>query len=322
MIRKLIPLSLSVLVFAGCSSAERAGFKPKLTPNTEIHYVTAVHDEIIQKVQPPEGEARESIQRTDRSVGMHLKCTEVGEDGSAKIEWTLEFMAVSGEGRGVTPFDSRDPAQADSPMGIMLSQLIGEPAIVTIDSTGKVVDYQDPATVGGGPVRQQMRELLSQDVFESNNLLSVKGAPENPAVGDTWETVRSVEMPYGMGTMLVRSAYTLASMEDADTAKLTVKGTMSMGPMEDGAEPPPTRLVIKMGEFTGYTLWDCMAGQAVKGEAVSRLVGSFEYPGYGVITIDRTSKTEAHRVTAEEFKKAAQAPPATPTAPDASDTAT
>lgn len=314
MIRQLIGLMIVLAIPVAPVAAEGVELKPKLKTGVGMHYVlTAAEEETRKFESAPDQPPQESESKSTQEVGMRLRCNEVKDDGSAVLEWALLYVAISAEGGRQAPYDSRDPAQADSTTGIIVSQIINAPATVTVDAAGKVIAYQDPATVGGGPVRHYMDEVFSENAFAQLNLFVTRKAPTDAAIGTTWSETRSRDLPSGLGTMLIASDYKLEGFEESGkTARIAIQGNLSMKqpePAEDGSPAPPPGLVIDKGGFSGVCRWDCATGQLISTKSDATFIGTASGP-WGKLDINQKSTSTLKRVTPAEFKVAAEKPPA------------
>ena len=321
MIHRLLPLSVVLLTLTGCATPSRVDFRPKLKPGCEVHYVVTSRTDGTRKIESASGEPPREIKSVHtHDVGMHLRCREVREDGSAVLEWSLPYVAITMEDRMPMAYDSRDPAQAESPLGSIFSQLIGQPATVTVDASGEVIDFKDPASIGGGPIRHFMDSLLSKKAYQFLDLLAMDDAPSDVAVDAGWSGAQAVELSQGLGTMLVSSNYELQGVTDRGAvAEIAVHGTMSMKDQEPAEDGTPTTqaaqpsLVINVGEFAGKIMWDCVTGQVISRESQSKLIGTATGT-FGKIAIEDTTATTVKRMTPEEFRRAAEKP--TPPEPE------
>ena len=312
MIHRVFPLSVALIIIAGCSTPRRADLRPKLKPGCEVHYLVTSRTERTQRIESAPGESPREIQSVyTHDVGMRLRCREVREDGSAVLDWSLPYVAISMKGRMPIEYDSRDPEQADSPLGLMFAQLINQPATVTVDTSGQVTDYVDPASIGGGPIRYFMASLLSRQAYRLLGLLVIGGAPSDAAVDATWSDVQPVDLPQGLGTMLVTSNYRLEGLTDRGTvAEIVAEGTLSMRepePTDDENPAEQPRLIINVGEFARKTAWDCSAGQLISSESRSKLSGTAPSPA-GTMAIEEATTTSIKRATPQEFGRAAEKP--------------
>jgi hypothetical protein len=306
-------LTLSVLPLA-TAAASGVDLKPKLSAGTEVHYLMTTRHDVTQKVAAEGDEpAQEMKMVRTTQVGMRLRCTEVKADGSGVFEWSLLYLALSAEGGMPMDYDSRDPSQHDSPIAGMVEQILNQPATITVDPAGKVTEYKDPASVGGGPVRSLMDGLFSKEAFERMSLVSIPGAPTDAAVGATWSQADPVDLPEGLGIMLITSNYKLENAkDDAKTADLAIQATMTMKqpePAADGTPAPPPGMVINKGESTGKCQWDCKAGQLLTADNHSTLIAKAT-GGFGKVDFQQIADNTVKRVTAEEFRAAAQKPAA------------
>ncbi|MFH0982873.1 MAG: hypothetical protein V2A79_15230 [Planctomycetota bacterium] len=324
MARLLVPLSAALMVLAAPVAAPAVDLKPKLRAGTETHYLMTSRYDVTQKVETaPDQPPREVKMTLASDVGMRLTCSEVKDDGSAVLKWTLLYLAITSEGGMPMRHDSRDPSQTDSPVGYMFAPLLNHPATVTLDATGAVSDYQDPGALGGGPVRQFTDMLFSKEAFENLDIFPGKGSPADAGVGATWSDTETVDMSQGLGTMLVSSNYKLEGLkEGGKLADISVEGSMSMKKpeaTEGGSPAPQAGMVIDKGVLSGRRLWDCAAGQAISSESTSQLVGTAT-GGFGKVALEQGGTLKVTRATPEEFERAAKPP--TTTAPAASQPAT
>lgn len=313
MIRRLVPLGASLMLFAGCATTSRVDLQPKLAPDVEAHYIMTSRYDLTQEVEFAPGETPHKFKSIRTSeVGMWLRCVEVKDDGSAVIEWALPYITMSEEGDKSMSYDSRDPAQADSPAGRMFAQLINQPATLTVSASGEVVSYQKPASIGKGPIRQFASSLMSQKVYERAGLFAIDGAPVDPAIGAAWTATNSAKLPQGLGTLLTISGYMLeGTQEGGKVAEIAVKGTMAMQepePNEDDTTPAQPRFVVETGEFSVKTLWDCVAGQVITSESTSQLIGTTTGSSTKAI-VQQIATISLKRVAPEEFGLADQTPP-------------
>ncbi|MCP4592326.1 MAG: hypothetical protein GY842_16460 [bacterium] len=324
MIRRPI-ITLTILsAFAVPVAADPVDLKPKLEPGMELHYLLTSGEEAVRTFQTEEGQPPRKIPSTgQREVGMRLRCVGKNADGSATLEWTLLYLSVTAEGAQPMSFDSRDPAQMDSPEGMILSQIVSAPATVTVDANGHLTEYKDPASIGGGPIREFMRELLSDDAFKQLGFLVTRAAPEDSTVGTTWTEVVPEDLDYGLGTMLITSNHKVAEIDDsAKTAEIETQGKLAMKapePPKEGSPPPSASMTIDEGSFTRKNQWDWAAGQLVSAKGGSTFVGTAA-GSWGSMHIEKKTHSAFTRVTPDALKQAMQKPapkkPDVPASPD------
>jgi len=307
MTRSISLIAILTVLFAP-SGARGAGLKPKLKPGVGIHYVVNLRSDQTWKIESAPGEPPREIKRVSESeVGMRLRCSEVRADGSAVLAWTLLYITMSTEGSAAMKYDSRDPAQADSPEAYLLEQIINQPATVTIDATGEVLEYKDPPSLGGGPIRELMSPVFTEEAFENLGLFLTRGAPADAAVGSVWSQTQSRDLPDGRGSTLVNSDYKLDGLEDdGKTARITVDGTVAMNkpkPAEDGGAAAPPGMVIDKGTHKGVGRWDCAAGQAISGDFSGTVTGTIR-GSFGSADFETIRTGKIKRTMPEEFQRA------------------
>ncbi len=322
MIRPLIGVVAALAFSLASVAANGVELQPKPKAGTQVHYLmTSRHAETQKYAAAPDEPLQEMKLTRTSEAGMELRCREVKADGSAVFEWTLMYVALAGEGDMPMDYDSRDPAHRDSPIGYMFEQLLNQPATVTVDASGKVTDYKDPASVGGGPIRYFMESLLSKEAFQRLGLVAMAGAPVDAGVGATWSVTEPVDLSEGLGTMLVTSHYQFQEIkEGGKTAEIAVQGTLSMKKPEsapDAASATQPSMVIDQGETSGKSLWDCAAGQLLSSEARTMLVATAT-GSFGKVDFQQTATTQVKRTTLEEFHRALKKP--TPTSQPAAET--
>ena len=306
----------ALIALVAPAAATGADLQPKPKPGAQVHYRVNLRSDQTWKIETaPDQPPREVKQASESEVGMGLTCSRVHADGSVVFTWTLLYVAMSTEGYSSMEFDSRDPAQADSPAAYLFEQIINQPATVTVDAAGEVLDYQDPPTLGGGPIREQMASFFGKDAFESLGLFLTRGAPADASEGSTWSYSRSRDLPQGSGKIRVSSDCKLEALEDdGKTARVTVRGTLAMEQPEsagEGGPALPPSMVIDKGGFTGNGRWDCVAGQVISNEFTTALTGTIS--GAFSAGIEHTTAGKLNRATTEEFFPAPK--PAAPLAP-------
>ena len=301
----IIIVQVLLAVLAGPTVAARAiDLTPRFETGAEVHYVS--RSLIHHYVRVESADVAEKVEvRTE--AGMTFKVANVDSNGSATIEWTLRYVAITAEGAipgidGLLDYDSREPDRTTSPLAPLLSRLVERPVTVRVDAAGRVIDFQGVATTGGlvGPLGALARGFFSKQAFEQLPLLITSGAPTPVRVRSKWSRKTAVDMPLGVGSLVMDQQLKLKRIDARRrTAAIEMTGTLSKGPAA-GPAGLGSALAVDDGTVSGEFIWDFASGQLVSAETQLKLKTTLDTP-LGRMKLEQDMSCYVKRSTPKEF---------------------
>lgn len=279
-------LRITVAVLVGTLVVSRTlggeiDLAPRFEFGTRIHYISHGLIEHDIRIEPATTADKMTV-RTES--GMTFEVTRVEPDGSATIEWTLRYMAISATGMlpgigEMLDYDSRKAQTSLSPLAPMFAGLVNKPVTVRIDALGNVVDFKGFGAGGlMGPLGFIMQGFMSRSAFEQLPLFVTSGAPKNPRNGAKWSRSTSVQMPLAAGSIVMDQDFIVKRFQSSRrTVEIEMKGTLRKSTAgafpSPGGRPTGTRapLEVSAGTVSGLFVWDYQRGQLSSAESQMKL---------------------------------------------------
>lgn len=250
-------------------------------------------------------------------IVLGTKVLAANEDGSLSVETT--FAVVRGRMElpmmGEVAFDSTSEEEGDDPMGIgnAMTALAGAKVTATVSAAGKITRLDgldkvlaDARKKAGGMMGGQMLAGTLNEGMIQRQIQAVFGnLPKEPtAVGGTWEvddfTAEQKDSPVTSKVQL-----TLAKV-DADSAEITMAGTLEKKAIKEGDAPPARGgmpdmkdIKIKNGVLKGSETISRKDGMVLRCSHEMSMDLSMPNPmgGGGDMSIQQVNKMEVERTT-------------------------
>jgi hypothetical protein len=288
--------------------ADGADLRPKFEKGRVTLYRQVMA--LDQVMTMPGGQEMKIPMKTES--GISLRVAEVAEDGSAKVELSMLFLKLDSEMPHMQlQLDTRDPESlAKTPMGRVLPGLLNKPVTLSVSASGELTDVEgfDRITADLGPARQFVEGIFSEEAVKQMPLYQTAKAKHPTDAGDTWEDEFEIALPMNMGTLQVRTQYTLGTI-DAKAKLAAIPAVMTTtlkAPTTQAQQPAGMGLTNVDGKSTGVVRWDLDAGELIGSTMEGQMVMEMAMGGPQKIT----QKTEVvlERVDRKALELPAQPP--------------
>ena len=170
---------------------------------------------------------------------------DLDDKGVAAIETKVVAVAAKGAGPGGEyDYDSeKDKEPPQNPQVAMMAKMVGKSFQMKMTPTGKIVELQGYDKLvddllkdlgdDAGPMREMLKQMLSDDTMKSMMQQMAPMLPEKPvAKGESWKNDFTLKMPM-IGGIKFGITSTLADVKDGD-AHIAQDWTIELKP--DGAD--------------------------------------------------------------------------------------